>query len=756
MKIEMKSLRQWLIGLLFLSHLPGCSTLGTFSNPRTTEQRLSDFPTGDWPVEFPILIHWHKRMIPFVEAQTDADCAFAIGVVHAHLRLGQMELFRRLSAGRLSEAGGPFVVPRIDHLIRVINLQKSAELELARLAPDERVWLEQYVRGLNFFIRQMKRKPRDFWFLNYEPEEWTLVDALRVGRLAAADVNWGSFLAFLPLTQTPGWEKVWKLYIEAGKNSLESFQEKEDGTSNALLSGFSRTGSNSLVISGAQSKKQSALIANDPHLGIFAPNFWLLMGYKSPTYHVMGYMLPGAPVVAVGRNPDIAWGGTYMRGASSHLFQVEDSDVTSVREERIGRRLWFSKSVTVRETAKGPILTDVPGFSAGGQALALNWVGHSPSNEFGAFLAANRAKNWSQFRNAFKDYAVSGLNVTYADRKGNIGLLPAIRQPLLKDNSEYSNLFKSRGNEIVGYRQPLEHPSVFNPKEGFVASANNMPVRTSPPLAFVSGQNDRMIRWKQLAARKPAVGVEDLMRWQLDVFSASAFEFKQYLVLQVAAPSSSMKPAWDALADWDGHYRRQSMGPVIFEMLTWQLAQDHYAVSYGDEALRSRFLASDDWRALLFSELRSMEKAARDVLVHSALAKSLPRISRFANWGEMHVQVVRSPLGLTPLIGSRFTYTEYPADGGSTTINKAAFSPGFERREVSFGAQARHISDLSDPNENYFVMLGGNDGWLDNPHLHDQVELWRKGEYVKLPLTPDEVSRVYSLRKTRLLPAKNR
>ena len=49
---------------------------------------------------------------------------------------------------------------------------------------------------------------------------------------------------------------------------------------------------------------------------------------------------------------------------------------------------------------------------------------------------------------------------------------------------------------------------------------------------------------------------------------------------------------------------------------------------------------------------------------------------------------------------------------------------------------ARHISDLSDPDANYFALLGGQDGWFGSPNFIDQVALWQRGEYVALPMLP--------------------
>jgi penicillin G amidase len=63
-----------------------------------------------------------------------------------------------------------------------------------------------------------------------------------------------------------------------------------------------------------------------------------------------------------------------------------------------------------------------------------------------------------------------------------------------------------------------------------------------------------------------------------------------------------------------------------------------------------------------------------------------------------------------------------------------------DKSPVTFGACARHVSNLADPNENYFVLLGGQDGWLNGPYLSDQVALWQAGAYVKVPLTREAVA----------------
>jgi penicillin G amidase len=56
---------------------------------------------------------------------------------------------------------------------------------------------------------------------------------------------------------------------------------------------------------------------------------------------------------------------------------------------------------------------------------------------------------------------------------------------------------------------------------------------------------------------------------------------------------------------------------------------------------------------------------------------------------------------------------------------------------------ARHISDLSDLDRNYFVLLGGQDGWLGSTTFLDQVALWQQGKYITLPLRPETARATY-------------
>ena len=134
-----------------------------------------------------------------------------------------------------------------------------------------------------------------------------------------------------------------------------------------------------------------------------------------------------------------------------------------------------------------------------------------------------------------------------------------------------------------------------------------------------------------------------------------------------------------------------------------------------------------------------MDEETLRAALAAGLAAAAEGLDSFADWGEMHRLSLAHPLSNVPLIGGRYEFAEAGVGGSSETLMKTAHDASGERHSVNYGSNARHISDMTDPDENYFVLLGGQDGWFNSTTILDQWELWRRGDYVRVPLTPDEV-----------------
>ena len=736
----------------------GCGVLAPFPPETTLSERLDVFPRESVPLERPVTIRWDDHQIPFIEAETDADLAFALGMVHAHLRLGQMETIRRAAQGRLAEMVGP-VAADIDHALRIVNFGKAASDIEAALPDETREWIGRFVEGVNFYQQRTAARPLDYRLLAIEPEPWTVADVLTIGRLVGTDVNWLVWLANLKFRDQPDWPERWARLLRNGTSSVPSFEAPRDvAILNQLLAGLSRSGSNSIAISGDRSASGGAIIASDPHLGIMIPNTWLIAGYRSPSYHAVGLMAPGLPFIAVGRNRDIAWGGTNMRASSSDLFAQSDlrPEAVTTRRERIKVRWWFDREVTVRESALGPILSDAAVIdNREDEVFALRWVGHEVTDEITAFLKANRARDWQGFRDAFATYGVPAQNMIYADSRGHIGQLMAVKLPIRRNGLPADIVLDPTREAWGGYLGSDDLPFVLDPAEGIIASANNRPVAAlDVPVGYFFSSSDRVRRLRELVQARDKLGIDDIAGIQRDVYAASAVALQERLVAAserggLGRTTPSERELIEALAAWDGHYARDSRGALAFEVLV------HHFI----DAFYSPRLSEDEIAAIAGSgrvfEFVTEDLDDRDGDVTGALATALgqaaPKFAAFADWGEMHRLDLAHPLGNIPVIGSRFRFADLAAGGSRETVMKTAHATTDGRHGTRYGSNSRHVSDLSDPDENYFVLLGGQDGWFGSSTLMDQVPLWREGRYVRVPLRIETVRETFEHRMV-LLP----
>ncbi|MBT5413338.1 MAG: penicillin acylase family protein, partial [Rhodospirillaceae bacterium] len=692
------------------------------------------------------------------EAESDRDLAVALGVVHAHLRLGQMEMMRRIADGRLSEMAGPMTTD-IDHGLRILNYRRGAERSAATLPTETRDWLQGFVEGINHYQRVMTEPPHEYRVLGFEREPWTIEDVLTIGRLGSTDVNWIMWFRLLPLLERDDWPEIWAKLIEGGTDSAPSF---ESGTDLALLSdlllGHTKAGSNSLVVSGERSASGAAMIANDPHLGIFLPNLWLLAGIKSPSYHAVGMMIPGVPFIALGRNERIAWGGTNMRAASSDLYDVSALDPAEIAERRetIKVRWWLDEEVTVRETPHGPVISDAPPLGvADGPPLALRWVGHEATDEVSAMLRVNRAENWDEFRQAFETFAVSAQNMLYADVDGNIGQVMAVRLPIRAYRVPDNLVLDPRDDRTLwrGFADATDLPVSYNPTQGFLASANNRPVETPFPVGYFFSPDDRVVRLGDLVRANGKVDLAHLEAFQQDVTMPSATALRDAILAKAAATgvdsaaNPEQRAALDALAAWDGAHRVDSVGALAFEV---------FVDAFGEAAHGPADAALISVDAKGYNLLANRIAAAEPDRIATPLADALSgageAVAEYGAWGGMHRMGLAHPLANLPVIGAKYRFAEWPVGGGKQTLMKTSHRAAKERHDTAFGSQSRHISDLADPDANWFALLGGQDGRIGSPAFMDQAELWRRGEYVQLPLRPETVRATFA-HETVLRPA---
>ncbi len=188
--------------------LSACAFTARPPSKTTIEDRMAAMPRTGLPVTKPVTIHWNGHQIPYIVAESDDDAAFALGLVHAHLRLGQMAIFRKIARGRVAEMCGPLGTD-IDHGLRLLDFGRAVPAMLASMPPSSRHWLGRFVDGINHYQERMRDAPVEYRILAIKPEPWSAEDVLTFGRLVASDVTWLVWFNLLKLRTRSDWSQIW-------------------------------------------------------------------------------------------------------------------------------------------------------------------------------------------------------------------------------------------------------------------------------------------------------------------------------------------------------------------------------------------------------------------------------------------------------------------------------------------------------------------------------------------------------------------
>ena len=556
-----------------------------------------------------VTVRRDERSIPYIEAANDADLYFAQGFVTAGDRLWQMDLYRRLARGETAELFGKVTLEE-DKRWRRFGFSQIVEESYKIFAPEQKMILESYARGVNAYISTLDEKtlPIEFQILKYKPSEWKPTDSLVIGAILADGLSttWQTDVERAAFTDLPP-EKFKQLFIEktpidvlvVGKDNPVQGSGNEAQSSrmpvDKFLAEFARedaeirksslervgfyqefnAASNNWVISGKRTLDGKPILANDPHLPPSAPSIWYLANLSAPNMRVSGVTLPGVPGVILGHNEYIAWGATNLGPDVQDLYAETFNDKNQyktpngwadakIRREEIKVRKnalspeTETETLDVIETRDGVVIT-----GQDNKKYALKWtVRDVKKNPFEAFLLLNRAKDWNDFNNALKTYGGATQNFVYADVKGNIGFHNGGKIPIRR-TGDGSLPYDGATNEgdWTGFIPYDELPSSFNPPEGFIVTANQRIVGDSYKyfLTHQWASPYRARRIYQLLQANSKFTVGDVMDIQRDVFNISYSNFAREIVKNNAASKETL----DILRGWDGKMSADSNAALL-------------------------------------------------------------------------------------------------------------------------------------------------------------------------------------------------
>src|SRR5262245_55875378 len=160
----------------------------------------SSYPTTSGEIRLtalhaPVEVYRDKYGIPHIYASDNHDLFLAQGFIHAQDRFWQMDFWRHVGSGRLSELFGKSEIDT-DRFLRTLGLARLAQKEFESCTPEEKALLEAYADGVNEYLedRQGSSLSLEYAVLSlsnrdYHPEPWRPLHTLTWAKVMTLDLS---------------------------------------------------------------------------------------------------------------------------------------------------------------------------------------------------------------------------------------------------------------------------------------------------------------------------------------------------------------------------------------------------------------------------------------------------------------------------------------------------------------------------------------------------------------------------------------
>ncbi|MCY7260623.1 penicillin acylase family protein [Pseudomonas protegens] len=758
-----------------------------------------------------VTVRYDERGVPHIRAENETDLYRALGYVHAQDRLFQMEVLRRLSRGELAEVLGPKLLDT-DKLFRSLRIRERADRYVAGLDRQSPAWkaLEAYLDGINQY-QDSHASPMEFDVLGIHKRPFTAEDTVSVAGFMAYsfamafrteplltyirdqlgndylkvfDLDWqpkGVLAKGKPQPSLPLAAVDWQ---DLGQIALLSQQ----ALSEAGLPQFE--GSNAWAVAGARTKSGRPLLAGDPHIRYSLPSVWYEAQLSAPGFELYGHHQALVPFAFLGHNLDFGWSLT--------MFQNDDLDliVEKVNPEN-PNQVWFHDkwvdlisseqqiavkgqapvTLTLRQSPHGPIINDMLGTTVGKAPVAMWWgFLETPNPILDGFYQLNRADTLAKVRAASAKVHAPGLNIVWANAKGDIGWWAAALLPKRPTGAKPAFLLdgSTAMADKEGFYPFSANPQEENPARGYIVSANFQPV--SPTGMEIPGYYNLADRGqqldRQLSDKSVKWDLENTQKLQLGTTTAYGPRLLAPLlpVLREVVGAPEELKLVEQLAKWQGDYPLDSTSATLFNQFLFELANATFHEKLGDayfdaliqarvvDAALPRLAADPDspW----WDNRTTPQRESRADTVKVAWHASIDHLKRTLganpakwHWGSAHTLTHGHPLGMQKPLDRVFNVGPLDAPGSHEVPNNLTAKIGPAPWSVVYGPSTRRIIDFADPAHSLTINPVGQSGVLFDKHYDDQAEAYIEGVYQQAHFSEEEVTA--NTRSTlKLLPAR--
>ncbi|MDA8026250.1 MAG: penicillin acylase family protein [Actinomycetota bacterium] len=526
--------------------------------------------------------------------------------------------------------------------------------------------------------------------------------------------------------------------------------------------------SNNFAISGKKSSTGGAILAGDPHLAFQLPSIWYQLTANSPSISLSGVSVPGLPGILIGHNRDISWSLTDTQNQSVFYYREKTSPAHpnqyfwngkwrnyTTYSYQIAQKGGSTVDYQVRVTVHGPVMTN------SGVAASAFWFGAIPSDDIRSLYGVYKASNFSQFKAALSNWLAPTQNFAYADNKGNIGIIAPGIYAQVRSGDPRQLLDGTGASDVIGTIPYSEVPQSYDPKSGFIFSANQRPVSTNYPYfigdsnnAFDPGYRSRTIfNFLNSHNKITPTQIEGLQTSYSDLL-ASEMVPRLISAIRASIPSGAftltipLQKALNLLSSWNYKMTSDSKAaPIWWYFINNFLPQvfnpiwtSHNVPTSTDSNLKvsiNNTSLLDDAEALTLdpktgpslglqistpSQLDSAMFAAFQSAITS-MQHDLGHSFYDRTWGSIHKDKFVSIANIDSL-----SYGPFSAGGDPWTVNAA------EEALLSKGGPSWRM--VAQPGKSYVgIIPGGQNGNELSNNYTSEANLWRSNQYLDMTST---------------------
>jgi acyl-homoserine-lactone acylase len=646
--------------------------------------------------------------VPHIYGPTDASVAFGMAYAQAEDNFAHLQDNFLRALGRAAEVHGEESL-RDDQLARALEIPRLAREEYERSTPRMRAIYDAYAAGLERYASKNPGVPRILE--RFEP--WYPLALMRLKYHQLEFLGYAG-LDFKNLT----------VAVPSVSNTAEKPQ-----------------GSNSWAAGAAKSASGHPLLLINPHVGFFGVGqYYEAHLHSDEGWDFSGVGRYGLPFPYMGHNETLGWAHTDNYPDHGDLYVETFDDPSNPLAYRYGSghrtaTQWTeeirvkgagTRRFTFRKTHHGPILTEHDG-----KPVAVKLAKIEEGGWLDQWYEMSRAKSLAEFKQALGRVAIPYMNITYADRDGNIFYVYNGTVPRRSTKFDWSKPVDGSNPETEwqGFHPFEDLPQVTNPASGFVQSCNSSPFATTTagnpdPAGFPKYMTGPETDNGRARVSKRILSGQE--KFTFDEWTRAATDTR---VLEAETQIPELVAEWEKL---EGS-RKEALAPLIAELKSWD------RVGRLDSVAMTLFV---EW----FDRRRGSSGASGEWALVRTLEDARQELERGwgtwrVAWGEINRLQRTSWTGTEAFSDER---PSLPVAGGPGWLGiiynfYTRRLPASKRRYGVTGNSYVSVVEFAPQVKARSIVYFGQSGDPNSPHWFDQAPLYARGEFKPAWFTLEEI-----------------